>query len=270
MVYLKYPDMKNNVVIHEISRVYFELLNLQKFSPDEIDYSLFEEKKVILQNLANIGNSGVSVFDVIKKEHIFYSPNFGVLLGYDLAQIEQTGHVFLDKKIHPVDFVTLMQNGISILKLFFQFSEDEKLNYKLINEYRIMNSGGQYIRIIEQHQALTLTKSGKLWLNLSTIDISPNQDVSLGLKAQLLNFRTGKTLPFEQENILAKNFDTGLSPREIQILQMVKDGLLSKEISDELNISLHTVNTHRQRILEKLGANNSMEAIVFASRMGLL
>ena len=62
----------------------------------------------------------------------------------------------------------------------------------------------------------------------------------------------------------------GLSKREIQILKMVKDGLLSKEISNNLNISLHTVNTHRQRVLEKLGANNSMEAVVFASKLGLL
>jgi DNA-binding CsgD family transcriptional regulator len=61
-----------------------------------------------------------------------------------------------------------------------------------------------------------------------------------------------------------------LSKREIQILQMVKEGLLSKEISTNLDISLHTVNTHRQRVLEKLGANNSMEAVVFASKLGLL
>jgi DNA-binding CsgD family transcriptional regulator len=46
--------------------------------------------------------------------------------------------------------------------------------------------------------------------------------------------------------------------------------LLSKEISNVLSISLHTVNTHRQRFLEKLGANNSMEAVMFASRFGLL
>jgi DNA-binding CsgD family transcriptional regulator len=163
-----------------------------------------------------------------------------------------------------------MLNGISVLKLFYRFSEDEKLNYKLINEYRIQNSKGQYVRIIEQHQVLLLSSTGKLWLNLSIIDISPNQEVQGGLHAQLLNFRTGKTFPFHRERQPDKNSDTALSPREIQILQMVKNGLLSKEISEELNISLHTVNTHRQRILEKLGANNSMEAIVFASRMGLL
>jgi len=262
--------MRNAPEKNEISQIYFQLLNQQKFTSDEVDYSIFEEKKSVLQNLATFGNSGVSVFDLYKREHIFYSPNFGILLGYDLAQIESQGQIFLDEKIHPDDFIALLQNGISLFKLFFQFSEDEKLNFKLINEFRILNASNQYIRIIEQHQALALSKSGKIWLNFSIIDISPNQDISQGLKAQLLNFRTGKTLPFNQEGFLPKNPGTALSGRERQILQMIKEGFLSKEISDELNISLHTVNTHRQRILEKLGANNSMEAIVFASRMGLL
>jgi DNA-binding CsgD family transcriptional regulator len=262
--------MKNLPGKNEISRIYFQLLKQQKFTSDEVDYSVFEEKRAVLQNLANFGNSGVSVFDLYNREHIFYSPNFGILLGYDLAQIESRGQDFLDGKIHPDDFIALMQNGISLFKLFFQFSEDEKLNFKLINEYRMLNANDQYIRIIEQHQALALSKSGKIWLNFSIIDISPNQDISQGLKAQLLNFRTGKMLPFNQDGNHIKNTWSALSGREIQILQMIKEGLLSKEISDELNISLHTVNTHRQRILEKLGANNSIEAIVFASRMGLL
>ena len=67
----------------------------------------------------------------------------------------------------------------------------------------------------------------------------------------------------------AKN-GAGLSEREIEILQMVKDGLLSKEISEQLYISTNTVNTHRQRILEKLDADNSMEAVKYASALGLL
>jgi DNA-binding NarL/FixJ family response regulator len=50
----------------------------------------------------------------------------------------------------------------------------------------------------------------------------------------------------------------------------VKEGYLSKEISDRLSISVHTVNTHRQRFLEKMGAANSMEAVMYASKYGLL
>jgi DNA-binding CsgD family transcriptional regulator len=223
-----------------------------------------------LQSLANLGNSGISIFDLFKKEHLFYSPNFGELLGYDLQQIEEMGQSFLDDKIHPDDLIALMQKGISLLKLYLSFSVDEKANYKLVNDYRILDADNKYVRFIEQHQILELDSHGNLWLSLSIIDVSPNQDIHQELKSQLLNFRTGKIIPFLEEQKSNEMIGMALSKREIQILQMVKEGLLSKEISTNLDISLHTVNTHRQRVLEKLGANNYMEAVVFASKLGLL
>lgn len=66
----------------------------------------------------------------------------------------------------------------------------------------------------------------------------------------------------KQENVLSK--------REQEVLRLVKDGLPSKEIAEKLFISIHTVNTHRQRILEKLNVTNSYEAIQYASGLGLL
>jgi DNA-binding CsgD family transcriptional regulator len=264
----KIQVMKNGQT--DTTNSYFELLDQQKFVAEELDYSIFDKHKPLLQTLATIGNSGVSVFDLFKKEHIFYSPNFGEMLGFDIKQIEEKGQVFLDAKIHSDDIVALRQNGILLLKLFYQFSSDEKANYKLINEYRILNADNKYTRVIEQHQLLELDIYGNIWLSLSIIDISPNQEINEGIKSQLLNFRTGKVIPFEGEKKSNKTINIGLTKKEIQILRMVKDGLLSKEISGQLNISLHTVNTHRQRVLEKLGANNSMEAVVFASKLGLL
>ena len=246
-------------------------LSKHTYRAEDLDYSLFERQIPILQSLATISNTGVSVFDISKKEHLFYSPNFGVLLGYDLNEIMEQGQEFLDEKIFPYNYIKLVKNGILLFKLYDQFSEDERSNYKLINEYRVLNSENIYVRVIEQHQSLQLDARGNMWLSMSTIDISPNQDSNDGFKSQLLNFRTGKIISFQDDiKILSEDISLGLTKREKQILQLVKDGLLSKEISDKLSISVHTVNTHRQRFLEKLGANNSMEAVVFASKLGLL
>jgi DNA-binding CsgD family transcriptional regulator len=254
----------------KITQTFLELLSAQKFVACDLDYSILDKHRPLLQTLANIGKSGISVFDIFKKEHVFYSPNFGQLLGFDLKHIEEHGQVFLDEKIHPEDFTQLMEMGVSLLKLFLKFSADEKANYKLINEYRILNSNNEYVRVIEQHQILELDKYGNAWLSMSVIDISPNQKMEEGFKSQLFDFRTGRLIPFQDKKKRDETISTTLSNREIQILRMVKNGLLSKEISDNLDISLHTVNTHRQRVLEKLGANNSMEAVVFASKLGLL
>lgn len=252
---------------NELQQIYFEILDQQKFVESELDYSIFEKHKHVLQTLSNVSNSGISVFDCYRKDHIFYSPNFCSMLGYDVDEIISKGHQFLDKKIHPDDYPVLMGNGISLIKLFYQFSIDEKTNYKLINEFRILNSENVYKRVIEQHQVLELDASNNLWLTLSIIDLSPNQENYKGVNSQLLNFRTGKTLPFlEKDSTLLVD----LTKREKEILSMVKKGFLSKEISDKLSISIHTVNTHRQRVLKKLDVNSSIEAVILASKLGLL
>lgn len=219
-----------------------------------------------LQSIASVSNSGVHIFDLNRKESLFYSSNFGKLLGYDPADYEHLNYHFFDSKIHPEEKIQLAVNGISLLKMFNAFSIDEKLNHKVVDEYRMLNAQNEYVRIIEQYQVLELDKKGQIWLMLSIVDISPNQDKDSPVKCQLLNFRTGSVIPIE----IPKKAELTLTKRELEILKLVKQGLLSKEISDKLAISLHTVNTHRQRVLEKLDANNSFEAVIFASKLGLL
>jgi DNA-binding NarL/FixJ family response regulator len=56
-------------------------------------------------------------------------------------------------------------------------------------------------------------------------------------------------------------WDSALSPRENEILQLLARGLLYKEISDQLHISTSTVRQHIHRIYEKLHVQNRTEAI---------
>jgi DNA-binding NarL/FixJ family response regulator len=60
-----------------------------------------------------------------------------------------------------------------------------------------------------------------------------------------------------------------LTPREIELLQLVVDGLSNKAIADKLSLSENTVKYHLKNILQKLGAQNRMEAAMYAVREGL-
>jgi DNA-binding CsgD family transcriptional regulator len=255
--------MKKNTSIEE---VFFKYLSQFKFEEKLLDYSVVEKHAMALQTLSDIGNSGTGIFDFCKRQIVFYSSNFGRLLGYAPSDYEALGQDFFAEKIHPEDARRLSFSGVSVMKIFSSFSSDEKLNHKVINEYRMLNAENQYVRMIEQYQVLELDRKGQIWLTLNIVDVSPNQGAAEESKSQLLNFRTGKIIPME----ITQTVQHELTKREVQILKMVKDGYLSKEISNRLSISLHTVNTHRQRFLEKLGANNSLEAIMFASKFGLL
>ena len=54
-----------------------------------------------------------------------------------------------------------------------------------------------------------------------------------------------------------------LTKREIQVIEMIKSGHSSKEICEELDITLNTVETHRYNILKKLGVKNAASLIHF-------
>lgn len=247
---------------------YAQLLARQDFDSTRLDYSLLENHRATLQQLARVGNSGITVFDMYRREHVFTSYNFADLLGYDKTRLERMDTEYFDSRVHPHDLLTLTRNGIRLIQLFLDMPLAERPNYKLVNEYRIRNAEEKYIRVIEQHQVLELAPNGNLWLTLGIIDLSPNQEHYEGVKSQIINYKTGKIHPFPESPEATETAVT-LTKREKEVLRLVKEGLLSKEISERLSISIHTVNTHRQRILQKLGADNSMEAAAYAARLGL-
>jgi DNA-binding CsgD family transcriptional regulator len=252
--------------LKHIQEIFFKHLSKYTFIEEELDYSKVAKHEQALQTLSDFGNSGTGIFDLSKKQMIFYSNNFGELLGYKRQDYEQIGQMFFASKIHPEDTLQCSLNGVSILKIMENFSKEEKLNHKMVTEYRMLNAQNELVKLIEQYQVLELDPNGQIWLMMNIVDISPNQEASENTKCKLLNFKTGKFIEME----VAPKIQYELTDREIEILKLVRNGLLSKEISDKLSISVHTVNTHRQRFLEKLGANNSMEAVSFASRFGLL
>jgi DNA-binding NarL/FixJ family response regulator len=61
-----------------------------------------------------------------------------------------------------------------------------------------------------------------------------------------------------------------LTPREIDILELVVEGKTNKEIAQERSISENTVKIHLRNILEKLHLQNRIQAAVYAVRQGLV
>ncbi|WP_304517955.1 response regulator transcription factor [Cecembia rubra] len=60
-----------------------------------------------------------------------------------------------------------------------------------------------------------------------------------------------------------------LSRRELEILRLIKDGHLNKEIADILSLSQHTVESHRKKIHQKLGVSSAVELVKKAIDMNL-
>jgi DNA-binding NarL/FixJ family response regulator len=66
-----------------------------------------------------------------------------------------------------------------------------------------------------------------------------------------------------------EQFDV-LTPRELEVLKLIAEAHTSKEIANELFISIKTVERHRQNILDKLGMRDRVELTRYAIRRGLI
>jgi DNA-binding NarL/FixJ family response regulator len=62
----------------------------------------------------------------------------------------------------------------------------------------------------------------------------------------------------------------GITPRELEILQLIADGLSNKEIAEREHVSENTVKTHSSRLFDKLGAKRRTQAVQEAKRLRLI
>ncbi len=72
-----------------------------------------------------------------------------------------------------------------------------------------------------------------------------------------------------QENLKGER-NAGLTPRELQILQLICDGKSNKEIAAQLDLSANTVAVHRANIMDALGIHKTAELVMYAIRNGLV
>lgn len=250
--------------MESLQQEYESLLDSQHFDAAELDYAVLERHVQQLSLLSQVANCGITVYDMYRRRHVYVSYNFPELFRYDLDDIAAGDSDYFMSRIHPDDRRELHRNGIACLRFLL---ENPALapDVKLMNGYRV-NVDGRWTAVVEQFQILEFDAKGNIWLSLSMLDIAPGHDVQSGVRSRLFNYRTGENLSFP----CGDSVQPVLSVREREILGLIGQGKLSKEIAGELFISVHTVNTHRQRILEKLNVGNSLEAVRYARMYGLL
>jgi two-component system response regulator NreC len=61
-----------------------------------------------------------------------------------------------------------------------------------------------------------------------------------------------------------------LSPKEREVLRLIAEGLNNREAAERLDVSIHTVETHRKRVMEKLDLHSTAELVRYAIRNDLV
>jgi DNA-binding NarL/FixJ family response regulator len=80
-----------------------------------------------------------------------------------------------------------------------------------------------------------------------------------------------KHIPSDVATCVAENMGKeDLSPRELEVLELIREGNKNKQIAEQLSIAETTVNFHIKNIVDKLQANDRTHAVTIALRRGLL
>lgn len=169
----------------------------------------------------------------------------------EIAREKRPNIVLMDVNMSPV-------NGFDATKQIHKISPDSR------------------IIAVSMH---TMPAYAKRMLQLGAMGYVTKNSSKEEMIAAILEVRNGKKYICEEvKNILAQQElddspDEGdlnnLSRRELDIIKLIKEGLSSKEIALQLDISLKTVEVHRYNVLKKLKLRNTAALVNFINAKGL-
>lgn len=243
------------------------------FKPDRIASSTYQEKWLALAPLFDQLSVQHSVFitiwDVLSCRFI-YMVDKRKVVGYDPSLFTaETGVDFSLANYHPdyLNAILLMQQ-----RAFQVMSEKTQVRCdKIIINFDgfYKRSDGIYIHLLQQAVAVEADMNRKPLLFLSYLydithlkkDPSANLIVAAEEELQMWDYNFHKK---ELEQVKR------LTIQEKKVLTLLALGKQSKEIGDELNISPHTVDTHRRNLLKKTNCLDSTALVSYLKMVGLV
>ena len=128
----------------------------------------------------------------------------------------------------------------------------------------------QKILMLSMHSEETLVRQA---LEAGARGFILKSAVDLELPAAVRKVAAGETVlapELARSATLRGERNSGLTPRELEILQLIVEGKSNKEIADQLKLSANTVAVHRANIMDALGIHKTAELVVYAIRNGLV
>ena len=141
------------------------------------------------------------------------------------------------------------------------FLKKEDLYYEIAVPLKMRNSTVGGIGIFRQKEEGNFTSKDCEIINAVAEHIASNfyniiKITELKKEKQELSNMAYKNIELPAKENAVYNANLNLTRRELEIIQLVDEGLNNNEIADRLYVSFHTIKTHLERIFNKLGVNN--------------
>ena len=181
---------------------------------------------------------------------------------YYPAVLKAEGMRYFWSRIHPED-IEVWLNAMNHLMEFTmsEIKENDRVKSNYTWNYRFKDGADAYVTIIQNTTPLSFDLDMKPIIGLAhytVLDSTIKRPITAS--AKLLNANNEyETVYFN--NCSQKLLNDGISNRERDVIRLLVLNKTSKAISEKLNISSHTVDTHRRNILKKLKISSTGELI---------
>ncbi|MDM1555912.1 MULTISPECIES: response regulator transcription factor [Chryseobacterium] len=242
------------------------LLN-QSFEKEEFS-GIWLRYRSVAKMYSEIENAICVLTDLKTRISVIHYGGMSSLIGNDRSGEEtEISSIWEDEilnKVHPED----VRKKQILEYYFFHFLKKipiaEWTDYYMAINLRIRSHSAEYLTVL--HRMFYAVEEDNVRLALCIYNISGNNvNALLHENGVIINSMNGTTLYYNEFK-----YRDILSAREKEILLLIAHGKMSKEIAESLEISLNTVNRHRQNILQKLQVKNSIEAYRLAKAMELV
>lgn len=248
-----------------------EIYRLQALNPADLPTGEIEQALSLASSLIKVTDGSAVITDAASNHCYVYSGSLGRMMGISdsdssFFEADSSDEDVIYSRIHPEDIVDKRFLEYEFFKYTNNINPLDKRHFEARCRIRMKDGRGEYRVVDNSTRLVTLSPEGKIWLILCTYCLSTDISFENGIRPCIIDTHSGYIISFS----FGYRRNQILSEREKQVLLLIKAGKPSKQIADILNISINTVNRHRQNILEKLSVGNSVEAVTAATLMKLI
>lgn len=253
--------MSNPSAIKELHKKWSEIGSRKTAFETELELELY--KKIL--DIVQVGPSYYFIFNPSLQTIEFTSETIEKVLG--ICPHTFSLQYVLDH-LHPDDLNRMADFETAVVAFKSKLPPEKLTKYKTRYNYRLQTNNGDYLHILQQSITVQTDDEGKILRNLIIhTDISEISDFK-AMKLSFIGLDDEPSFEGIEPTIRFSKSQELFSPRELEILKFIVQGMSSQMIAANVHRSVHTIRNHRKNILQKSGCNNLQELLVKSIREG--
>lgn len=228
------------------------------------------ENNPLTKGILNVGPYFWVLGNVKTWETLYVSEGCEKLTGYSVEEAIAMGPQLLVALTHPEDYPIAMETNRQAVTKLYEAEPDDRPYFSCVFYHRGIHRNGSVFSISQHIIPLAFDLLGNPYIFAIVItDISHLQMPRLP-KTVLINHKNNDYQLIESGKPFIEGTNLHLSARETEVLHLLANGLTTKEIAAQLDVTFHTAATYRKRLREKTGVKNTSELVNFALVHALL